>query len=219
MFGNIAIVRVRIRKSEQEHGPVITHRKPGKLLAHLGVHDIDQFISRPVAVNLKCGGFIPEKALDPIFRPERQLTHTRMQAVGADHEIEFALDSACEVHSHAGTPLRHAFDTVGENCLDPAFDPIEDRFGEIASRKTYVSAGRGPSKNGGRKSRYTFSGSIHYLHFLDAISLPSNFLQKVHSVSNIEPGAPEIDNVAARTQSGGLLDDGGLESEMIEPVG
>ena len=49
----IRSLRVVIRKRKKEQCAVIVHSETTDLLAHLGIEDIDQFISWPVAFDLK----------------------------------------------------------------------------------------------------------------------------------------------------------------------
>ena len=39
-----------VRKYEQEHGAIPTHREPPDLLTHFRIHDVDQLVSWPVAL-------------------------------------------------------------------------------------------------------------------------------------------------------------------------
>jgi hypothetical protein len=51
---------VIVGKAEKEHRAVIAEGKPYHLLAHLGVHHINQFISRTVALDLERCDLITE---------------------------------------------------------------------------------------------------------------------------------------------------------------
>ncbi len=54
---------VFVGKGEEEHGAVIAHCKTYHLPAHLRVHHIDQFVSRPVALDLERSHFVTQITL------------------------------------------------------------------------------------------------------------------------------------------------------------
>ena len=103
------VVRVVVGKRKQKHGPVAAHGEPAYLLVHFGVHHVDQFVSGPVAFDLKRRNLAAQIFLELAFRAEHQLADSRMESIGADHEIELAFRPVFE---------RDADGSVG--LLDPA---------------------------------------------------------------------------------------------------
>ncbi|MGC2182284.1 MAG: hypothetical protein WA637_03280 [Terriglobales bacterium] len=52
-------VEFLVRKYEQKHGAVPTHSESSYLLTHIRVHDVDQFVSWFVAMQLEGSDLVP----------------------------------------------------------------------------------------------------------------------------------------------------------------
>ena len=65
-----------VRKHKQEHGAILMHGEPPHLLTHLRIHDIDQFVSWPVALHFECSDVVPQILLEAILGTENELSHS-----------------------------------------------------------------------------------------------------------------------------------------------
>ena len=103
---------------EQEHRAIVPHRETRDRPADLRIHDVREFISRPIAFHLKGRHFVSEIAFElPLGTPD-EFAHTRMQSVRPDHQIEVARRTAVERHVHAPVGLFETRDRVAEPRLD-----------------------------------------------------------------------------------------------------
>jgi hypothetical protein len=57
--------------------------------------DEDELVARPVAVGLERGNMVAERGFEIRFGPEHQTADARMQAVGADDEIDLSKPPLC----------------------------------------------------------------------------------------------------------------------------
>lgn len=140
-----------------------------------------------------------------------------MQAVRADHEIEFARRSMKELDADAVAGLVEARNRIVEDHFDFARNRSEDDGSEISSREADVAATNRAGKRVRRKTRDSSSLAIHHLDFADHIARIADFLKQTHAASHVEAGAPKIDDVSANAERGSRLDQRRTEAVAVEP--
>jgi hypothetical protein len=124
------------------------------------VADIDEFIARPIALDLVHRDVITEWDFEPCFGPEHELAEARMQPVGADDRIDFARGGMIEADPHAVTPILDPHNGVAKVSVQCSVDRSREdgRRGVISSSLQDALAGmsiqpialsaRGASKRG-----------------------------------------------------------------------
>ena len=73
MGPGVASAGVAVGKRKEKQRAVSAHRESPYLLMHFRVHHVDQFISRPVAFDLKLRNFVTQILLELVLRAEDQL--------------------------------------------------------------------------------------------------------------------------------------------------
>lgn len=150
------------------------------------------------------------------IRTEGQAPDVRVQAVGADDEVEAAGRGVAEGDVHAGGRLGEGGDGVPEGVLGPGGERglVQDP-GEVAAQDLDVAA-----RELGRKVQELATVGVDEGHRAAAGPNTVQLVEDPHPAKNAELGLPpEVDGLAARTQGGGDLDDGGAQAVAGEPEG
>lgn len=149
-------------------------------------------------------------------RTEGQAPDVRVEAVGADDEVEAARRGVAEGDVHAGGRLGEGGDGVPEDVLGPGGErgPVEDP-GEVAAQYLDVAAG----ELGGEAQELAAVG-VDEGHRAATGPKVVQLVEDPHPPKDAELGLPsEVDGLAARTQGGGDLDDGGTHAVAGESEG
>ena len=95
--------------------------------------EIDEFVARPIALDLERGDVITERHLEPRIGPEHQLADARMQAVGADDQVGLTRGGVIEADPHAAPRLLDTRDGVAEDRLDRPIQRTVDRRRKVGA--------------------------------------------------------------------------------------
>jgi len=137
-----------------------------------------------------------------------------MEPICSDHEIELSRAASFKLDLNFIRRLIDAFDAIAKNGFDLAVNFGEDGRGEIAARDADEMAVSHAFEYAGGKPGYAFPALVDYSYLADDISFLFDFLQDAHAAGDLEPGAPEVDDVTAGAQAGRSLDDSRRESVL-----
>ncbi len=204
-------------EDEQKHGPVIAHREPAGHAPRNSIRDIRQLVAGPISVHLDCGNTVAEIVLEVGLWSKHQTAHRRMQATGADDEIEFARRTALQVHLHAVIVLLDRGDAVAEDGLHVISDDAVDHDGEITVSQAGELAGH-PVESLGTESTHLAPAPVDQLHLSHAVSGGLQLRTESHPLSDPISSTPEVDDIAAGPQLRGLFNESGLMAATLQPV-
>lgn len=77
-----------LAEDEQSQCAVVVTRDATEHSSGLRVQEVDVLFARPISGRLERCHRATERDLEPLLRPERDLPDSRMQSVGADHEVQ-----------------------------------------------------------------------------------------------------------------------------------
>ena len=141
-----------------------------------------------------------------------------MHSVGRDHEVESLGLGAVEPHVDAAVVLFERDDRVVEAMLDAPRGRVEEHAGELASHDLEI--GHGP----------VAAEQLHADHGEDAVVVVDvahaalgelrllDPREQAHAGGGLARGAAQVDELAARAQRGGDLDDGDVVAAVGEHV-
>jgi hypothetical protein len=78
----------RSMPDQQHECPVVAHANARNLAAGNPVADISISSTVLVTSDCECSEGIAKEGFEPVLRPEEQRAHTRVEPIGADHNIE-----------------------------------------------------------------------------------------------------------------------------------
>jgi hypothetical protein len=158
-----------------------------------------------------------ERRLEPLVRSEYQFPHLRVKPVGADDEIESVLSSVGEYGGYALAILLDTGNRHTEAGLD-AVAGLEEDGGEIGSRKADEAALKLLSH---RRDVHPCDLATLGVDHAQPFHLVAAFEQRrdqSHTVRDLEPETPKVDDVSACAQSGRFLKQDRFVTESSEPV-
>ena len=88
--------QVLVAKNEEKERLVVAHGEARNLSSRNSVADVDEFVARPIPFDLERGDVVTERDFERCLGSERELADARMQAVGADDQIDLARSSMIE---------------------------------------------------------------------------------------------------------------------------
>src|SRR4029079_10071425 len=88
-------------EDEQEQRPIVMQGEAPKHAPRLSVHQIHVLVARTIAGDSARRDDIAEMFLELPLRPECQAANSRMQAIGADDQIEPPLAAMPQSNTHA----------------------------------------------------------------------------------------------------------------------
>jgi hypothetical protein len=206
-------------KVKQEQGTIVAHGKAHHLLPYFRVHDINQFISWLIAFGFESRHITTQVVFKMALRAKDELANPRVKSVSADNEIEVTRSSALESYMHCALRLINPADAIAENRFNFALNFVEDGRRKVTAAKANEAAVRCLNQQVGREPGDPLAASVDNPYLLNPVSLANDFRKQTHAVSDVETGAPEIDNIATRPQLGRPFHDRGRQSVMVEPVG
>jgi hypothetical protein len=134
-----------------------------------------------------------------------------VEAVGAHDEIEGAVPTAREVHPNVLFLVDDRVHGVVEDQFGVTVEGREDHRRQRRSRDADVTTGPAEDRPG-PDARHTATVAIDGTGLHERIPTPAQLGDDAHPFGHVEPGAPEVHNVAAAAQCRGLLDEGHLVS-------
>ena len=175
MRQDVARVGVVVGKCKKKHRTVSAHREPCHLLMQFRMQHVHQFISWPVAFDLKLGNLVTQIFLELVLRAEDQLANYGMESIRPDHKIELTFGPVLESNPDGPIVLLNPAYAVTENGLDLAVDLAEDRCGQTSTGHRGIAALRRPEKCFSRETGHFFPASVDFADFLDLIPLLEEF--------------------------------------------
>lgn len=127
-----------VTEREDEHGHVVVQAQPQCLRADLSSHDRDQFVPRPVAGDVEHRHGDTQAALVLRLRSERQPTDSRVQPVGADHQVEMLIAAMGKSHRDMVALVAELLDRVAEHLLDVIRQRVDDDPGQIRAADAHM---------------------------------------------------------------------------------
>ncbi len=203
---------------DQEQGVVIVEREPEDLESDIRIHHRHELVARTITPCLERREHDAQILLEPLVRAEREPAHLRMQAIRADDEVELPAQTAVEGDANRGAVVLECADRVTEDQLCPAFERLVDHRGELRAHDTQVLLARFHDR--GRLDGCDASPVAVDHHGVGEDVTPAAQLRHdAHALSHVEPGSPEVDQVAAGAQLGSVFDDRDLVTGPEQPVG
>ena len=208
-----------VSEREQEHGAVVAHGEPRDLAADARVHHVDKLIAQRVAPDFEGRNLEAEVFLELRLVAVDQLADAGVRAVAADDQIEVASGARGKANIDAGAGLLETDDAVAEQGFDFAVEGVVDAGGQIAARNAEeLALGHFEEGLGGKRGGSS-AAIIDDADFADDVAVRANAGQHAHAVGDLEAGAPEIDDIAARAQARRGFDQGGRKSVASQPPG
>jgi H+-transporting ATPase len=119
---------------QQKQRPVVSEGKPSHHAPGFGAGNIEQLIARPVALSVKRRDPIAQVGFEVGVGSEHKTTHRRVDAAGADHQVEPAGLTMLQRDVDAVVILRDVGDAVVEDGFHVAVDGAVDQRRQIAAR-------------------------------------------------------------------------------------
>ncbi len=210
---------VRRGKDQVKNRSPVTKRETGRLLSGRCVGDVDIVVAMRVPSHRKGGGAVPEIGLKGWLSSERQRSDHRMQAVGADDEIERAGLRALELDPDVVFFLAESPDLVAEDRFDPITERSVDAPCQIASAYAEELVVQRAAEACHAEPANAGSRTVDDADLAHLVAVLTKCRHQIHALGDVEARTPEIDDVAAGTQRRGALDNGWGESIMGQPIG
>jgi hypothetical protein len=153
------------------------------------------------------------------MRAEDALAGFRMDALGADDEIETAFRAALEGHIHRIAIVDLRGDPVAEHHLRPALHRPVERQRQFAARQADEAAAGCPVENFGLETAPAAPVIADQAHLADLISGFEKLRHQPHLLGNVIALAPEIDDIAARARCRRFLDYRRRQAMFGQPPG
>ena len=207
-----------VGEDEQDQRLVVAQRHAPDHAAGLAVGDVDILVARPVAARFERGDDIAEPLLETILRPEGEAAHRRMQAVGADDEIEPPLAAGFQSNGDMVLPLVQRDDLVAEDRLRAVLERLEQQPRQRAAADGHVAAAGEFDEDLGAEAGDAFAGRIDDAHLANAVTVAQDFGHQTHALGDVVAEAPEIDDIAAAAQRRRMVEQGRREAGAFQPI-
>ena len=182
-----------VAQGDAEHREVVAQRQAQQLEAHVGVHQGDELVAGAIALDLESGYDDPEVVLEALLGTERQPAHPRVQAVGADHEVELPPGAAAERDVHAAVVVDR-LNRVAENGLDLSRQRAGDGCGEIGAGDGDIPVAC-THEHRRRERRDPPPMTIDGAHLAEAVAAAPQLGDDAHPFRDVEARAPEVHGV------------------------
>ena len=134
-----------------------------------------------------------------------------MQTVGAYNQIKPTLTPAFELNLYAVCIFSHADDLIAENDFCRAPDFFEQQPRQVAAPKRHKSPAGQFAKNPSSKASDAPTPIVDKPHLAHVIADALDVACQAHALCNVVAETPEVDDIAAGSQRGPVLDQGWLK--------
>lgn len=200
--------RAVVSDREDHHGDVVAQRDPHRLEADLGVHHGDEFVARAVAGDVEHRDDDVLVALELLVRAEHQPADPGVQSVRSHDEIEVAGLPVLEGDPDSIPVVVESLHSVAQNQLGAALQCTVDGRGQIGPGDADVPLGR-PHDRGRLHRGDPATAAVDGPCLTHDVPAPTQLGDDPHPMGHVEPGSPEVDQVATAAQLRRVLDQGG----------
>ena len=177
--------QVLVTKNEEKERLVVAHGESGNLSSRNPVAEIDEFVARPIALDLERGDVITERHFDPRVGPEHKLADARMQPVRADDQIGLTRGSMIEADPHAVPLLLDPRDGVAEDRLDRSIQRTVDRRRKVGAPQGREAAVGQAAEDVRREAAALAAVPVHEAHLPHLVTQLSDSGDQAHLFGDV----------------------------------
>ena len=159
--------------------------------------EIDEFIARPIPLDLERCDVITQWDFEVCLRTERERPDARMQSVGANDQIDLALGSMSENDPHAVRIILNPHDRVVKDRLDLSFQCLVNGSRKVGATKAREAAICHADEYVGREAAVLAAIPVHKAHLPDLVTQCSYLRKQSHFLTDVVTDPPKVDDVTA----------------------
>jgi hypothetical protein len=142
-----------------------------------------------------------------------------MQTVCPDHKTELAMISMFEPNLYAVCLLPKADNLIAENDFGIALQLVEQHAGKVAASDRHITSVSQLLEDLGAKASYALSEIVYNSHLAHMIADAIDLACQAHTLGNVVPKTPEINDISAGAWRRRALNQGRLEPGCLQPEG